>query len=191
MREEWRDIPGYINLYEVSNMGRIKRVGKGRGAMVGRIIRGCVRGKGYLSVDLSRDDCKRRFGVHQLVAMAFIGLPPTDEYEVNHKDLDKINNVPGNLEWMTSKENVHHALAHGKHGGRPLPGEQNGRAKLTKEQIVAIRNLKGIVGARVIAKQFGVSRSAIQLIHQEKNWKISQEWPEDLQVRQMPEVRYA
>lgn len=52
------------------------------------------------------------FGVHRLVAMAWLDLP--NDYEimqVNHKDTNKENNSATNLEWTTSYENnIHSSL---------------------------------------------------------------------------------
>src|SRR5579864_8069680 len=53
--------------------------------------------------------------VHRLVAYAFYGI---SKLGVNHKDLDKANNKPKNLEYTTQLENVQHAIRNGiKVGG--------------------------------------------------------------------------
>lgn len=56
---------------------------------------------------------------------------------------------------------------------RDLKGERNGRAKLTQAQAAEIRQryAAGNIGARPLAKMFGVSRSLIRFIVQGKNWK--------------------
>jgi hypothetical protein len=167
--ERWCPIPGYEGWYEVSSFGRVRRILGCRGATAGRILRQHFAG-GYPALSLYRNDRKTKFQVHVLVATAFYGPRPPG-YHVNHKDTDKSNNRADNLEWITPAANVQHALAHGLHGGRPLPGEANGRAKLGAASVEEIRRLKGRLGARMIAKRFGVSRSAVQLIHQGKSWR--------------------
>jgi hypothetical protein len=44
--------------------------------------------------------------IHRIVAVAFHGEPPTEEYVVDHIDTNKQNNRPGNLRWVTRLENI-------------------------------------------------------------------------------------
>jgi hypothetical protein len=48
------------------------------------------------------------FPVHRLIAQAFLGNPPFGKPNVNHKDFDRQNNSPSNLEWCSQKENCRH-----------------------------------------------------------------------------------
>ena len=182
MDEEWKPVVGYEAHYEVSSLGCVRRIKPGRGATAGRILRPSMQGE-YLAVSLYKNDCKKKIGVHILVAEAFHGGRPIGLLP-NHKDTNKLNNAADNLEWVSRIENARHAVSNGIVGGKPQPGELNGRAKLTMDQVYKIRDLKGIVGQRSIAIQFGVSRTAVQLIHQGKNWRT--EWPEDIRVREFP-----
>lgn len=172
MVEVWKPVVGYELHYEVSNLGRVRRVMVARGATVGRILRDRNQ-NGYRAVQLCKDDVKRKIGLHIIVCEAFHGRRPLGKVP-NHIDLNKHNNHSDNLEWLTHLENVRHAVALGACGGRPMPGAENPRAKLTVEQVAEIRALKGVLGARRIAERFGVSRSAIQFIHQGKHWKTGE-----------------
>jgi hypothetical protein len=113
--EEWRSIPNYEGIYEVSSLGRVRSIDRttttpdGRSWRTkGRIL---VQGKtkdGYKKIMLSKSNKVKSFLVHRLVAVCFIDNPEGKE-TVNHKDGDKSNNTPENLEWMSHKENMNHA----------------------------------------------------------------------------------
>lgn len=170
--EQWRDVRGYEGYYEVSDLGRVRRVRGGRGATVGRILRAKEpnRTSDYRRVQLCRNDVKRTVTVHFLVCEAFHGKRPRKKVP-NHINMDKLDNRACNLEWCTLKQNAQHALKNGRRNRVGLPGEQNGRAKLTGAQVAVVRKLKGVVGQRDLALLCGVSKTAIQLIHQGKHWK--------------------
>lgn len=59
---------------------------------------------GYYKVILYNNEGGKEFGVHRLIAEAFIPNPNNLEI-VNHKDENKQNNVISNLEWCTIKQN--------------------------------------------------------------------------------------
>ena len=110
MDEIWKDIEGYEDDYQVSNLGRVKSLpkkcwnGKGYWFRDGRILIPIKSKKGYLNVW-----CRKRiFKVHRLVANAFIPNPQNLP-QVNHIDGDKTNNCVTNLEWVTDGENLLHA----------------------------------------------------------------------------------
>jgi HNH endonuclease len=84
-------------------------------------------GRGYLRVMCAgRLQC-----VHRLVALAFLGPVPAGK-EVNHKDGDKLNNRPDNLEYVTRSQNMLHANAKGL--APKLKGDRHPNAKLSNEQ---------------------------------------------------------
>ena len=111
MKEIWKAVPGYVGLYEVSSLGRVRSVGRlvnGReGQMLTvkeRVLKPDVHQLGYRRVTLSKDGKAKRFAVHRLVALVFIpnpeGLPC-----ISHEDDDPTNNSVGNLRWCTYSYN--------------------------------------------------------------------------------------
>lgn len=99
--EVWKDVADFES-YEVSSAGRI------RNKLTGKVLRNYDR-RGYLMAVLYKDKTRYQFGVHRLVATAFLAA---DEKRtlVNHKDGNRTNNHVDNLEWVTASENQLHAI---------------------------------------------------------------------------------
>jgi hypothetical protein len=106
--EIWKDIEGYEEKYQVSNLGNVKSLERYVNHWQGgvRVIRERIlkpiNKKGYLHVDLSEG---KQHKIHRLVAYCFLG---PNSKEVNHIDLDKTNNNVNNLEYVTRSENMNH-----------------------------------------------------------------------------------
>lgn len=104
--EEWKDVPGYEGLYQVSSLGRVKKLNY-RQTGKERIIKQRVRGKGYMAVSLYNNGQTKDFYVHRLVAEAFIPNPDNLP-QVNHKSEVKTDNSVSNLEWCTLLYNINY-----------------------------------------------------------------------------------
>jgi hypothetical protein len=181
MTEIWRPVYSFEGLYEVSDLGRVRRVGKaarngkgrGGGAVIGKIRTTHVTPFGYVQVQLYREGKPENRQVHRLVAEAFIG-PREAGFEPNHKDGDKTNNAPSNLEWLTRSDNMIHAYATGLRKPANLPsGEAHHKAKLSDDQVRQIRQLfkpRVYAGPR-LALEFGVTTFTIYSIVKHKTRK--------------------
>jgi HNH endonuclease/NUMOD4 motif/Helix-turn-helix domain of resolvase len=150
--ERWLPVVGHEGYYEVSEWGRVRRVARGHGAKVGRILSPRAR-NGYPSVHLGG----KSHYVHRLVATAFLG---PSEHEVDHIDGNRTNNVLPNLRYLTKTDNIRGSRE--RLGSAYSPG---GGIKLTDAQVNEARRLylEGMTQLQ-IAKHFGVSRSGIQSI---------------------------
>lgn len=105
--EEWRDIKGYEGLYQVSNLGRVKSLARKTNNQYGkkeRLMTQKLDKDGYKRVGLNKNGKQIYYGVHRLVAQAFISNP-NNYPQINHKDENKSNNKVDNLEWCDGKYN--------------------------------------------------------------------------------------
>ena len=170
-QEEWRPVVGYEGWYEVSNLGRVRRIAPNRYGKRPGILRLDTYGP-YVIVGLTRNSITKAFKVHRLVATAFI-RPSAPGEQTNHKDADKHNNQASNLEWVTAKQNQRHAVQMGlrDHISPPhFKGERNGRAKLTASQVHEIRALRGRLTQQRIADRFGISQTQVVAIQLRQQW---------------------
>ena len=95
--EIWKDITGYDGVYQVSDMGRVKRL-IGYRCRKERILKTFDNGNGYPFVVLCKDGVSKEYYVHRLVAEAF--LPnPNNLPCVNHINEVKTDNRSENLEY--------------------------------------------------------------------------------------------
>ena len=121
MDESWRPVLGYEGLYEVSDQGRVRSVGRevmrsnGRKHTVAPKVRKPAKmPKGHLRVTLIRDAELQTFTVHGLVLTAFRGERPHGAV-TRHLNGDPSDNRLVNLEWGTGSQNQYDAVAHGAH----------------------------------------------------------------------------
>jgi len=164
MTEEWRVVPGFEGLYEVSDLGRVRSLE--RSDRLGRRCRGLmlrpgIASNGYPTVSL----CGKTHCVHTLVLPAFEGF--ANSRICRHLDGDRKNNVRSNLAWGTAAENRKDADRH----GTSVQGERYRSAKLTDTTAQAIRRAKGVLSQAELARIYGVSPSAIQAVHDGRTWK--------------------
>jgi hypothetical protein len=94
--------------------------------------------RGYLQVSLMTNDGRIFRKVHRLVMLTFCYFYGCEELQVNHRDGNKKNNNITNLEWVTAKQNVQHAI---ENNFRSSVGENNPKAKLNQAQVLQISNL--------------------------------------------------
>lgn len=178
LKEElWLPVIGFVGVYEVSNLGRVKSLSRvvTRGDSVMHLKETLLkpglsgyRGGQYWMVVLRHEGTVRTARVHRLVCESFLAQPKGYVY-VNHKDGDKLNNHINNLEWCTSSQNQAHAYRTGLRAKNI--GVRNGRSKLSEETVRQIKHLlsKGVTQAS-IARQLGVSKIRVNSIKSGRTW---------------------
>lgn len=124
-------------------------------------------GRGYLRVTLCAYGATKRFFVHRLVAELFIPKKPSDGDFVNHMDGNHFNNQKSNLEWVTHRENVDHAML----TGLCPKGEDNGAAKHTNSEVHFVCTLlqQGFTCSKT-HELTGVSINTIKKVRARKAW---------------------
>lgn len=164
--KQWRDIPGLSN-YIVSDHGDVIRA-RGKRARPTCNLRPILNSAGYLTVLICEGGEQKKMFIHRLVALAFLGEPPSSKHQIAHNDGNRKNNHVSNLRWATAKENMSDTLNHGTHSR----GSRCGTAKLTENDVFNIRQML-VMGRSQdeIAREYGMSQQAISNIATGKSWK--------------------
>ena len=158
MEQQWRHIPGWEGIYEVSDDGAVRSIPRTVHFADGRVrhFPGQARatyadGFGYRKVTLTAGQRCERTHIHVLVAAAWIGPRPAGMH-VCHTDGDHLNNRCNNLRYDTPAGNVADTARHGRF---------NPRKRLSEADVAAIRELRGKAPLLDVAAQFGASKTHI------------------------------
>jgi hypothetical protein len=120
--EVWKDVAlePWGEFYEVSNLGRVRSKSRSYTAIhpmtkspkvfyiKSKYLKSHKNNGGYERITFGSK--RKHLFLHRLVLITFSELPFDETMEVNHKDGNKSNNKIHNLEWVTPKENIRHAL---------------------------------------------------------------------------------
>lgn len=164
--EEWVGVEGFPE-YQISSHGRLMSYKlKERGD----IVKGWVEKDGYRRHILKSNGVTKFITAHRLVALHHLNNPDEGESQVNHIDGDRLNNNVENLEWCTPQYNVSHSISHGV---RNSMGEGNPNATLTE---VDVRRIRETFESKErtpleLSKEYGVTRSSIYNIINNKTWR--------------------
>lgn len=172
--EIWKNIEETDNLYQVSNLGRFKRLARKSGV---KNYKELILTLGHYSNDYPQfsvqiNGIRITAIAHRLVAKYFVANP-LNLPEVNHKDGIRQNIRADNLEWTTRSGNIRHSFDVLM---RPKPinkGEKNPKSILTEIQVLEIRQLynDNICTQKELAEKFNMRRAAIWKIVSNYNWK--------------------
>ena len=110
IKEIFKDIEGFDNLYQISNFGRVKRLP--RKYALEKILNTTSDRYGYKRICIKVNCKAKTLRIGRLVAKAFIPNPH-NKPQVNHKNGVKDDDRIKNLEWVTCQENIQHAWDNG------------------------------------------------------------------------------
>lgn len=148
--------------YTISTYGRIFN------NLTNSFMQPQVNHNGYLFIGLTTHTGRVHRKIHRLVMMTFCYIPGCENLQVNHKDLDKTNNTLWNLEWVTAKENIHHAIIN---NARNTVGENNPRSIITENEAKRISNLILLgYSNKQISNIIGCSQRIVKNIAYGKCW---------------------
>ncbi len=183
--EIWKPVIGYENLYEVSDQGRVKSLGRtitmtavrdhGHGpksvtttkSYPGKILSPGYR-RDHLFVVLYENCSGTRtpVSVHELVLSAFIGPRPDGLVGCHNNGNPKDNSVC-NLRWDTQKSNIADKFIH----GTICRGEVQWCSKLKTKDVLEIRSNPNNLTVNDRSRQFGVSETHIKRIINRESWR--------------------
>ena len=119
MPEVWKKIDWIDDLngeYEVSSMGRVRRLGQIHYTFQGKkyinkvlYLKPSLATTGYYTVNLYPNGKLKHFYVHRLVATAFIQNNNPENDFINHMNEIKTDNRVENLEWCTCAYNIRYS----------------------------------------------------------------------------------
>lgn len=149
-KEEWRTIPGYEGLYEVSNLGNVRSLDRYVNSSVpgikyfinGKQLTPIKNNHGYLRVNLCNEFGRKAKFIHKLVCLAFLPNPYNLNC-INHKDENPLNNRVENLEWCTVKYNSNYGnrnkrLSESKRGKRLHYTEESYERMVAPKRVAVI-----------------------------------------------------
>ena len=144
------DVKGFegLGLYQINRKGQVWSV-KRQIFMKPQLMINRNGGK-YFKIELHKDKARRMFYLHRLIALQFIPNP-LELPEVDHIDIDSLNNCLDNLRWASKRTNMNNRNV------KPKSGEKNIYAR-GKSYRVEIRENK----KRIYFKCFKTLEEAIE-----------------------------
>lgn len=156
MQEEWRAVPGFEGIYEVSDHGRVRNRE--------RLLRPSRQQRGHMLVALGTT--AQRY-VHRLVLEAFVG--PAKGMECRHLNGNPADNRLVNLTWGTRLENMADRTRLGEHNAPR--GTRNPRAVLSEDLVRSIRSAhRSGRKQQEIADEFNIGQSHVWMVINRKLW---------------------
>ena len=124
---------------------------------------------GYERIWALNKELKKKFILKHRIILLTLNPPEDLTLTVNHKDGNKRNNHPSNLEWLTSIENNKHSFYVLNRKG--LKGEMSGRSKLKERDVIEIRKMcDEKIPVVIISNIYNISLAQVNRIKRRLNW---------------------
>jgi len=155
--EVWKHVPGYRGLYQVSNLGRLRKFRTGR-VLKGRFSRG------RLYVALYKGGVPKQGLLGRLVARAFIPNSQ-NKPDVNYINPDrKWDNSVSDLGWATKAESMERAVKNGRMKGK------TGQLSIDLANEIRILRRRGYK-YRELSERFGVSEAVLYALLRNRSYR--------------------
>lgn len=99
-KEKWKNVVGYVGLYQVSSRGKIRRIARGKGTYIGRVLKPQLKPDGHLHTRLTKNKKTTTYLIHRLMLEAFVGPCPLNMVS-RHLDGNGTNNCLSNVIYGT------------------------------------------------------------------------------------------
>lgn len=155
--ETWRPVLNYEGVYDVSNLGRVRRLNKVEHPI--HVLKPQHDTAGRIVVHLNKNGKRRPLQASVLVLEAFVSPRPAGLYAL-HNDGVATNNNLENLRWDTPQANVDDMMRHGTHW-------QASKERCIREHLLAEPNLIKASVARGVRRCYacGLARDAVRRAH--------------------------
>lgn len=157
MTENFKTIQGFPD-YEIGDAGSVySRKSE-------KLLRAVVDERGRCKVNLTIGGKRLQQRIHRLVAEHFVGPAPFPTACVRHLNDNPSDNRKENLAWGTHQDNMDDKVRNGNSG----KGGKNGNARLTEDQVRAIRS--GSESRIELSRKYGISPAQIARIIRGERW---------------------
>lgn len=128
--------PDIKDCYVIDDMGKIRNINTGNYIKINK------NHNGYMRVSLmKKGGGTTSIQYHRLLMMLFKPIENMEKLQINHIDGNKENNTLNNLQWVTSQENIHHAIETGLTNFSYLQGEKTNFSHYTEKDAKLVIDL--------------------------------------------------
>jgi hypothetical protein len=111
--EEWKDIEGYENYYQISNLGNVKGISRyvnnkhnTLSFIKEKILKQSKDKDGYCYLHLTKNGISKRYKVHTLVCEKFLEKKIDESLVIDHINNIKNDNRACNLQYISLRDNL-------------------------------------------------------------------------------------